>query len=189
MRRVGIFGGSFDPPHRAHYEIASLATERVPLDLLYFVPSYKAPLKGHQSYASPEHRVAMVELLVVMRTGWEVCTYEIQQQRSVATIETIMHLRSLDPDSSFHLIMGGDQWAQFNRWEQADKLMEMVQIVCFPRGGFQPAQTEDFQPSVIPFDLAISSSLIRDRISTGCIPDELLLPEILTYIQTHKLYQ
>ena len=78
MRRVGIFGGSFDPPHRAHYEIASLATERIPLDLLYFIPSYQAPLKGHRSYASPEHRAAMVELLAATRKGWEVHSYEIQ---------------------------------------------------------------------------------------------------------------
>lgn len=169
--------------------MAALATERIPLDLLYFVPSYQAPLKGHQSFASPEHRVAMVELLAAMRPVWDVYTYEIQQRRSVATIETIMHLLSSDPDSSYHLILGGDQSAQFDRWERAEELMEMVQIVCFPRRGFNPKQTEAFNPLVIPFDLAISSSLIRDRISAGGIPAELLLPEIATYIQKHKLYQ
>ena len=107
----------------------------------------------------------------------------------MATIETINHLRNSDPDSSYYLILGGDQLAQFDRWEQADKLAEMVQIVCFPRRGFQPVQTDAFQPLVIPFDLAISSSLIRDSISAGAIQEEFLLPEISNYIQKHKLYQ
>lgn len=189
MRRVGIFGGSFDPPHRAHFEMALLATERVPLDLLYFIPSYQAPLKEHQPFTEPNHRVAMVKMLAGMRAGWAVHTYEIKKERPVATIETVGHLRSNDPDDSYILIIGGDQLTQFDRWEQADRLAEMVQIVCFARHGFQQTGPKKVQPLMIPFNMAISSSMIRDRISKGEVPEELLLPEISAYIRKNKLYR
>ncbi|MFC1548057.1 nicotinate (nicotinamide) nucleotide adenylyltransferase [Candidatus Neomarinimicrobiota bacterium] len=189
MRRVGIFGGSFDPPHRAHIKMALLATESIPLDLLYFIPSYQAPLKEHQPLAAPEHRVAMLEQLTGMQTGWSVHTYEIKQQRPVATIETVGRLTSNNPEDSYFLIIGGDQLAQFDRWEQADRLAEMVQIVCFTRNGFQPTSPNNVQTSTIPLNMAVSSSMIRDRISKGEIPEELLLPEIAAYIQKHKLYR
>jgi nicotinate-nucleotide adenylyltransferase len=189
MRRVGIFGGSFDPPHRAHIKMALLATERVPLDLLYFIPSYQAPLKEHQPLAAPEHRVAMLEQLTEMRAGWAVDNYEIKQQRPVATIETVVHLKSNDPDDNYFLIIGGDQMAQFDRWEQADRLAEMVEIVCFTRKEFHQTSPNRVKTSTIPLDMAVSSSMIRDRISKGEIPEDLLLPEISAYIQKHKLYQ
>jgi nicotinate-nucleotide adenylyltransferase len=189
MRSVGIFGGSFDPPHTAHIQMALLATERIPLDFLYFIPSYQAPLKEHQPLAAPEHRVAMLEQLTGVRTDWAVHTYEIRQRRTVPTIETVGHLRSNDPEDSYFLIIGGDQLAQFDRWEQADKLAEMVQIVCFTRNGFQPTGPDNIQTTNIPLNMAVSSSMIRDRISKGEIPEELLLPEISAYIQKHELYQ
>jgi nicotinate-nucleotide adenylyltransferase len=169
--------------------MAQLATERVLLDLLYFIPSYQAPLKEHQPLAAPEHRVAMLEQLTGMGTGWAVHNYEIEQRRPVATIETVGHLKSNEPDDSYFLIIGGDQLAQFDRWEQADRLTELVQIVCFTRQDFRQTSLNKVQISTIPLDMAVSSSMIRERISKGEIPEELLLPEISAYIQKHKLYR
>ena len=188
MTRLGIFGGSFDPPHNAHLEIATLAMERIPLDTLYFIPSYQAPLKSHPPEAPARHRLAMVKLLAEMRTDWEVLTYEIEQERVVTTIETVEYLKHHEPRASCYLIVGGDQAAKLHQWQQWKRLTQLVHIVCFAREGPPPAVPVANQLMIIPFANPLSSSLVREQIRAGASTDTILPQIVLSYIQEHQLY-
>lgn len=188
MTRLGIFGGSFDPPHNAHLEIATLAMEQIPLDTLYFIPSYQAPLKSHPPKAPARHRLAMVKLLAEMRTDWEVLTYEIEQERVVTTIETVEYLKHRKPRASCYLIVGGDQAAKLHQWQQWKRLTQLVHIVCFAREAPPPATPVANQLMIIPFANPLSSSHVREQIRAGASTDTILPRIVLSYIQEHQLY-
>ncbi|UCD38693.1 MAG: nicotinate (nicotinamide) nucleotide adenylyltransferase [Fidelibacterota bacterium] len=186
---MGIFGGSFDPPHNAHVDIATLAMERIPLDVLYFVPSYQAPLKLHPPSATARHRLAMISLLAEMRSDWQVLAYEVEQKRSVTTIETVEHLKHREPQASYYLIIGGDQAAKLDQWRQWEKLADLLQIVSFSRETFSPPVPVADKLMIVPFDNPLSSSLVRERIRTGGPTDAILPPAVQSYIRKHRLYQ
>ena len=188
MTSLGIFGGSFDPPHNAHLEIATLAMERIPLDTLYFVPSYQAPLKSHPPQAPARHRLAMVKLLAKMRTDWEVLAYEMEQERTVTTIETVEYLKRRKPQASCYLIIGGDQAAKLHQWEQWERLSQLVCIVCFVRESPPPAAPVADELMIIPFANPLSSSLVREQIRAGASTDTILPQVVQSYIQEHQLY-
>ena len=189
MKRIGIFGGSFDPPHRAHLEIATRATEQIPLDTLYFVPSYRSPLKGQPAVASAHHRMAMIQLLAGLRTEWQVLSYEIDQRRAVATIETTEDLKQHHPQASCYLIMGGDQAAQFTIWRDWQRLAGLVHIVCFTRAGAPPVEPFTADLTIIPYYAQLASTMVRDRIRKGESTDDSLTPVVQAYIKKHQLYQ
>jgi len=189
MTGLGIFGGSFDPPHNAHMDIATLATERIPLDTLYFVPSYQAPLKSQPPVASARHRLAMVTLLAQIRPGWQVLTYELDQKRPVATVETVRFLRRRHPRAELYLLIGGDQATQFHRWQQWEQLAEMVQIVCFTREAPTPVASLANRLMDVDYNVPLSSSLIRERVKKGSSTDTMLPSAIQAYIREHRLYR
>ncbi len=188
MTRLGIYGGSFDPPHNAHLDIATLALERIPLDTLYFVPSYQAPLKSHPPQASAQHRLAMVKLVAEMRPDWGVLTYEIEQERVVTTIEMVEYLKRREPRASCYLIIGGAQAAKLHMWRQWKRLLQLVHIVCFTREAPPPAASVADELMIIPFANPLSSSLVREQIRAGTSTDTILPQIVQSYIQEHQLY-
>ncbi len=117
MNRVGVFGGSFDPPHRAHHEIATLAIRQIPLDKLYLVPAFHTLLSEHLPFTDPAHRLAMVQLLAQELPGSAVLTDELEQKRAGPNIETIKDLHEREGAAHYYLIIGGDQAARFSEWE------------------------------------------------------------------------
>ncbi|UCD39082.1 MAG: nicotinate (nicotinamide) nucleotide adenylyltransferase [Fidelibacterota bacterium] len=189
MMKVGLFGSSFDPPHNAHVDIATTATDTIPLDVLYLIPSYLAPLKTHPPEAAPEHRLAMAHLVAAMRPEWFVLTYEMDQARIVTSVETVEYMQRQQPDADFYLIIGGDQADQFHQWHDWKRLAGMVQIVCFDRSGSEGNIAISTGMKLIPFDAPLSSSLVRQTIRTGGCLNTVLPQAIESYIQEHHLYQ
>lgn len=189
MRCIGIFGGSFDPPHHAHLEIATRVTEQIPLDTLYFVPSFRSPLKQKPAVASAHHRMAMIQLLAGQRTEWQVLSYEIDQGRAVTTIETVENLMQHHPQAGCYLILGGDQAAQFTTWREWQRLAGLVHIVCFTRAGAPPVAPFTTDLTIIPYYAQLASTLVRDRIRKGESTDDSIAPAVQAYIKEHRLYQ
>ena len=189
MKRIGVFGGSFDPPHNAHVDMALSATKGLSLDILYLVPSYSALLKSHPPEAAVHDRLAMVVLMAEMRPEWQVLTYETDQARSVASIETVEYVRQQEPGATIYLLIGGDQGERFRQWKAWEQLARIAHIVCFARAGYTPNMPDFAKMELIPFNSDLTSSRIRERIKsaddlTGMVP-----PPIQSYIQNHNLYR
>ncbi len=169
--------------------MAERATDDIPLDSLYLVPGYQAPLAIHPPVASAHHRLAMAVLVADMRPEWHASPYEIDQQRQVPTIETVEYLRPENSGSDPYLIIGADQAAQFDRWDQWERLARQVRIVCFGRSDAAPAPPIAGQVRLMPYDSPLSSSQLRHRIGTGDPAADDLPPVVHDYIQEYSLYR
>ncbi|MEE9464233.1 MAG: nicotinate (nicotinamide) nucleotide adenylyltransferase [Candidatus Neomarinimicrobiota bacterium] len=189
MKRVGIFGGSFDPPHQAHNEIAALAIRRIPLDKLYLVPAWIALLKDHAPMAEADHRLAMVKLLAAELPGAEVLTYELDQQRAIPTLETVRYLQERDSAAQYYLIIGGDQAARFSHWVEWRTLLGLVKVICFHRKGPPPADGLLLHATFIEYENALTSTIVRDSIKAERMASEILSPAVADYVQRLGLYR
>ena len=188
MSRVGIFGGSFDPPTSAHYHMAGAAVAAVQLDLLLLVPAYHAPLKPDSPASSVEHRVAMLQLLSGSVSNARIDTSEIDKRRTVSTLETVEQIRSEHGAAEYHLIIGGDQAAQFERWDNWQQLLAVVNVIWFTRYGYRPSPVLAGKGMEIAMDESVSSKTVRDMIKSGEDASGLVMPEVLAYIKREDLY-
>lgn len=137
-KRVGIYGGAFDPPHWAHVGIAQAAMSQLALDRLVVVPTGQA---WHKStvLSAAAHRLAMAQLAFAGLPGAVVDDREIRQPGPSFTIDTVRSLRADYPDAEFFLLMGQDQWQRFSSWKSHEELQNMLTLVIAER----PIQTSD----------------------------------------------
>ena len=188
QRRIGIFGGSFDPPHLGHAVMALDACEQMALDELWFVPAYHAPLKGHAPMASARHRLEMIRLLASADPRFRVWDGEVLAERPCFTVETVDRFRRLMPESDLFLFVGADQANQLDKWHEIERLKEMVRIVVFARPGYS-LEDESQLNTIRTHPIELSSSEIRERL-TRRLPVSIFLPQgVDQYIQNHQLYQ
>ncbi|MCK4578065.1 MAG: nicotinate (nicotinamide) nucleotide adenylyltransferase [Candidatus Marinimicrobia bacterium] len=189
MRRIGIFGGTFDPPHRAHYQMAQQATALMRLDLLFLVPAWQAPLKNDTPIALPAQRAAMLDLMAGANKSWQVLTYEIEQARPVPTIETLEYLMGSQAHAEYYVIVGKDQAKQIHRWYRWEDLAAKARFLCFAREGDYSFGDDTVFYRKFDFDSPYSSSGIRQAISEGIDVESALMPQVYEYINTHGLYR
>jgi len=126
MRRVGLLGGVFDPPHDGHLKLAWLAWEHLRLDELRFVPSFISPQK-HDSSTAPDARVAMLREMIV-GTPFGVDTVELELGDVSYTVNTLEALNVRESGAAWILIMGSDRVADFVGWRNSDRILEMSSI-------------------------------------------------------------
>ena len=188
MSRVGIFGGSCDPPTKAHHKMAVAAVAAVPLDLLLVVPAYHAPLKPSTPAGSVDHRIAMLQLLAASVNNARIDTSEIDKRRRVTTLETVEQIRSEHGTGQYHLIIGGDQAEQFERWDNWQQLLIVVNVIWFTRYGYSPSPVLAGKGMEIAMNENVSSKTVRNMIKSGEDATGLLMPEVLAYIVKESLY-
>ncbi|MCH7497836.1 MAG: nicotinate (nicotinamide) nucleotide adenylyltransferase [Candidatus Marinimicrobia bacterium] len=189
MNQWGIFGGSFDPPHRGHIEMAILATDALPLAQLYLVPSFSAPLAKTPPAASAQHRLAMVALVANLRREWDVLSYEVDRQQQVATVDTVVYLLKQQPHTTPYLLLGADQMAQIHQWQRWEQLLDLVQVLCFERAGVVLPAALAARFRMMPFDSPISSTRVRSQVNQRESTADSLSPEVAEYIREHGLYR
>lgn len=186
MMKIGLFGGSFDPIHKAHIYIANFALEQLKLDEVQFIPTKNNPWKD-TNFASSKQRIDMIELAIKDSETLKVNTIEIDSihNQKNYTIDTINKLIIDNPDMEYYYIMGMDQANSFYKWKDADKISELVKLVAFQRGGYEEARdkTDHFHfIKLLNEPVIASSSDIRD----GHI--EMLDKDVLKYISHQGLY-
>ncbi len=196
-RKVGIMGGSFNPVHLAHCEMAECFVKETGADVCYFVPSSSSPLKGNDEYASDEHRLAMVQLAIGINPLFKVSDVEIERGGVSYTIDTVLWFRMQFPDSSMYLLIGEDQAAEFTRWKQWENILDTVQLCIVHRNdvnnnaAITKILTRGTKPPLwinCPV-MNISSTEIRRCIQTGEPADIFLSNEVKEYIFEHGLYR
>jgi nicotinate-nucleotide adenylyltransferase len=195
--RVGIYGGSFDPIHRAHLAVAEAARIGRDLDRVAFVPAASPPHKQGGCAASFEDRLAMVRLALEGRPGLEVCDLEGRREGPSYTIDTVEALRRERPGDRFELLVGADMLADLPSWHRARELVSALPVVAFERPGEDLEAARDafraaFGPvglETVPVPLLeVSSTEIRRRLAAGESAGPFLDPRVLEFLLRRGLY-
>jgi len=194
--RLGILGGSFNPPHRGHIELARHALRELGLRRVLLMPARVSPGKpvGEQPNAAhPEHRLEMCRLAAAGVEGVEACPLEIERKAPSYTVDTLRALHDEHPDTAFTFILGADVASTLPTWREAAALPALAQFAVALRVGGRPI----VEPDQIGFPIVrlhmpmidVSSSLVRERARRGLPIEELVGRPVASYIAAHGLYR
>ncbi|RAX58663.1 nicotinate (nicotinamide) nucleotide adenylyltransferase [Helicobacter monodelphidis] len=163
---IVLFGGSFDPPHNGHFLIIKHILA-YPIAKLLIVPSFLNPFKT-SSLFSPQQRQRWLEQIIMQEElqNVEILDFEIEQNRPTPTILTVKHTQGLFPNIPISLIVGEDQLGRLSEWNQFEKLKKEVSFIIFGRstGSYDVGILEEIQCAFVPFECAISSTDLREKI-------------------------
>jgi nicotinate-nucleotide adenylyltransferase len=195
--RLGLFGGSFDPPHVGHLLVAQDAFEALRLDRLLVIPAAQQPLKGgHQTAA--DHRLAMVQACFQGVRGIEVDPVEIERGGLSFMVDTVEAVRRRWPDAHLHLLVGRDVVPTLPRWHDVDRLLSMVRLVVLARDAApleRPLVINTESDSGVVAEVLstrrvdMSSTEIRSRVRDGRSIRGFVPDAVATYIASTGLYR
>ena len=133
MRKIGIFGGTFNPIHNGHLHMLEILRDRLPLDEIWVMPANIPPHKEAKELASGKDRLKMATLAVEDLEDVAVCDLELRSPGKSYTYDTLLHLKKAFPEDSFTLIMGSDMFLSFEKWYRHQEILSMCGIVCAAR--------------------------------------------------------
>ncbi len=192
---VGIFGGSFDPIHIGHVALSRYALRHSDLDEVWLMVSPRNPLKPHATVAPNEQRLDMARIATKGIKGVEVCDFEFSLPVPSYTWLTLSKLREAYPDVSFKLIIGGDNWVDFDKWKNPDLIREQFGVIVYPRPGENipdpPAGVHILEdaPRMQVSSTEIRCLLHKNDTSSLLRLKEILNPSVLYYITSNHIYQ
>jgi nicotinate-nucleotide adenylyltransferase len=190
-RRVGVLGGTFDPIHDAHLELARRARDQVPLDEVWFLPAHRPPHKTKRPVTEASHRLAMLRLALAGEAGLAVCTLETDDPRVHTTVESLAELTHRHPECDFFLVLGEDGFRALSTWVRPHELARHCEWVVCPRpGGAADRPRRAFGSRVHWLEgelMELSSTGSRRRLRRGeAAPG--VPPDVLEYIRAQGLY-
>jgi nicotinate-nucleotide adenylyltransferase len=184
--RLGILGGTFNPPHLGHLALARCALDQLGLERVLLVPSCVPPHKQAEADPGPEHRLRMCELAVAGVPGLEACPLEVRRGGPSYTVDTLLALHALHPEATLTLILGSDIARTLPSWHRPDELTALADIAIAPRDG-DAGPGEGAVRLDLP-EVPVSSSLVRARVAAGEPLDGFVPPAVAAYIAEHALY-
>ena len=193
-RRVGLFGGSFDPVHDAHVALAQNALAALALDELRWVPA-GAPWQKAGMVATAAHRAEMVRLAIAGEARFRFEPCEIERSGASYTIDTVLDLQSREPAVHWFLLLGQDQLARLHTWHRWRELVTLVDLAVAKRGGEVPRIPPELGEARVSLTqvplpaMAVSSTEIRSRVAAGQDILSLVPPAVARYIAEHGLYR
>jgi nicotinate-nucleotide adenylyltransferase len=192
MKKLGVFGGTFDPIHNGHLCIAETVLEKTDLDEIVFMPSAAPPHKSDRQIIPFEHRWKMVNLAITGKPAIAATNIEQRLGGVSYTVITLEALKNEYRNSEIYLIIGSDSLLGLPSWKEPEKLAEQCRFIVFPRSHADLSKAEKrFIDKSILLDVplvAFSSSEIRSKVTkkisiTGLVPDK-----VERYIKEHRLY-
>jgi nicotinate-nucleotide adenylyltransferase len=199
VRRVGIFGGTFDPIHFGHLVVAENCWAQLGLDEVLFVPAGSPPHKGGKVISGADDRVAMVERAIADNDHFRLSRVDVDRPGVSYSVDTVRLLQAqLGPETQLFFIIGGDSLGDLPTWRDPSRLVELCQIVAVNRPGYPRFAPERLEPAipragqrirhlVVP-ELNIAASEIRRRVAAG-EPIRYMVPEaVRCYIEERGLY-
>ena len=189
--RIGLFGGSFDPPHVGHWLAAVDAFEGLALDRLDFIPAAQQPLKPEGHRATVDERLAMLDAMVDGDARFAVNPVEIRRGGLSFTVDTATSYRASGQDDTLFLLLGVDAAARLGQWKDPERLLQMVQLVVLTRGA------EAFVPAGLGRDalvlptrrVDVSSTEVRRRVSDGRSLRGFVLDAVAEHIRSTAMYR
>ena len=188
--RLGLFGGTFDPPHVGHLLAASDAYEALTLDRLIWVPAGQQPFKAGEVHATPEQRAEMLEAMVAGDARFAVDRLEIDRGGLSYTVETLDEYARRHPDARRFLLIGSDLVTQLPQWREAGRLATLAEIVVLERdAGEEPAPRALPSTRLQTRRVDISSTEVRTRSRTGLPIHGFVTDAVSRYIAASGLYR
>ena len=187
-RKIGIFGGSFNPVHNGHLSLAEAICRSGAVDEVWLTLSPQNPFKRSKTLAADRHRLAMLRLAVHGVEEVDVCDVELSLPRPSYTINTLTHLSRQFPDVEFKLIIGADNYVVFDRWYEHERLVAEYGLVVYPRRGFALPESAEGVVFVDAPLFDVSSTQIREAIACGAGFEAMLPCGVADYIKQNKLY-
>jgi nicotinate-nucleotide adenylyltransferase len=192
VRKIGLFGGTFDPPHKAHVALATLALRELALDELRWIPAGE-PWQKARIITPAAHREAMVRLAMGEEPRFALERCEILRRGPSYTLDTVRAMQAAEPGALWFLIIGQDQYAGLHTWRDWRELLGLVTLAVANRPGPPQAPHADvlaFSHRAVPLPmLDIASTDIRARVAAGQDISSLVPDGVARYIEAHHLYQ
>ncbi len=187
--KIAIFGGSFDPVHLGHVDLAAESKSAIGLDKIIFLPCLKSPHKTDIPTASPDQRLEMLQIATQEHEWIDVSRWEIDRPSPSYSWLAAEHFINEFPGSEMFWIIGNDQWQKIETWAEPERLSENLTFVVFPREGQTPESKNNFKSIFIDFRHEASSTSIREHLATDQLASSLLNPQVKEFINQNRLYQ
>lgn len=199
MKKMGLFGGSFDPIHQGHIEMALRLAEKLELDGVLLMPTFVPPHKIRVSMAAAEHRLAMCRLAAEVFPQLQVSDLELRREGASFTVDTLTALCRQYPDTRWYLITGADMFTTLRTWHRFEEIARMAVPCTVPRNGTDMADLRAYAAALEQEGIHcyvddapvtdVSSTEIRQRVAAGKSLQGLVLPSIEEYISRYGLYR
>lgn len=202
MDKIVLYGGTFDPIHTAHIEVALCAGEKLNASKIIIVPARRSPHKNKQPVAADTDRVAMIQLAIKNIKNMEISNIELNRAEPSYTIDTIRQLRKkFGKNCEFDWLLGADMLLDLPKWYKINDLLQECTICLMNRGGYDKPDFDNLKSKLNDKDIEklkknmietpfieISSTEIRESILNGQDVSKFLHPEVLAYIKRRRLY-
>ncbi len=200
MQRIGIFGGTFNPPHKGHTYIAGEAKRLASLDRMIFIPCYVPPHKEVWGNVSPQHRFNMTRIAIADIPGFEISDIEIKAGGKSYTAKTLEKLKEIYPDDELCFIVGGDSFRDMGEWYRPERIFGLARIIAFARNEMDREKLQEcgeyykkkFDARIEVIDVEpmdVSSSRIREMLGAGMDVSRLVDPAVMGYIRENGLFK
>ncbi len=204
VTRLGIIGGTFDPPHYGHLALAENARAQLQLDRVLFVLAGQPPHKPDRPITSAHHRVAMVEAAIADHSAFALSRVDLDRAGPHYTVETLALLRQEYPAgrdypaAELFFLIGEDSLAQFPTWRDPANIVRQARLAVMPRPGYEPdlemleRAVPGLRERLVWLDapcLDIAASDMRRRAREGLPLRYLVPPPVEVYIREHRLYE
>lgn len=205
MGRLGVLGGTFNPPHLGHHELALHALRELDLDRVLLMPAFRSPFKSVEDDPGPGHRLQMCRLAVADAGRLDVSALEVERGGPSYTVDTLRALHAAHPDAQLTLIVGTDVAGTLTAWREPQELLALAELAVALRAECEPEEPQRIRSALDPllsgsapyFGLRflrmpvidISSSLVRERVRRGVAIEELVGPAVATHIAAHGVYR
>jgi len=187
--RIGVLGGTFDPPHHGHLIVAGDVCEALSLDRLLLVPSAEPPHKPGAVQASAEQRLRLVRAAVEGDSRFEVDDLELRRTGPSYTVDTLRLLRERHPGCELYFLIGVDQVRELHTWREPEEVARLATLVAVSRGGEDPGASPYPLRRVAVTRIDISATEVRRRVREGRSIRYLVPEGVRELIEREGLYR
>ncbi len=188
--KLGVFGGTFDPPHHGHLIVAEYVRYRLGLDRIVFVPSWISPHKQERRAADGSHRLAMLRLAVSGSPELEVSDIEVRRGGVSYTVDTLKDLSS-ETHAGLNLLIGADNYVDFRTWHEPEQILSLARLVVMSRPGSPFPPDQSLPSGIIRIEvpeITIRATRIRSLAGETRSIRYLVPPPVEKYILENHLY-
>ena len=198
MKRIAIFGGTFNPVHKGHTNALREILKAVDLDEVIIMPAKIPPHKEASDLASEQQRLEMCRLAFAEFPQAEVCDYELRREGKSYSVYTIRHIKEIYPEDRLYFIVGSDMLLTFHQWFEYEEILQKCGLICMSREDGDMAELEAYAEKlrekgeviIIPAKpFEVSSTQIRDMLEKGLDCSCYLHKNVVQYITDNNLYE